>query len=247
MNTTDSTSKILSKVRALLNKNLENGATESEAEQALILAQRLMAKHNISKEEIFISANDISFEKVLNERQGHEKANFQWDLLKVISKGYNCKALRNTKFSLETYKNEVSYQIYGFPEDRQIVIELFKIVLPIIRNLKNQRRREYKKECSLIGKKPVCESTFCKSYMEGFLSGLNQKLQKAKKEIFQIEQESMKYELMIVKKDALLADYIEEQIKPRQVNPAGLKNIDLKSYSKGLEDGKEENMNKKLN
>lgn len=247
MTTETNNSKVLNKVRNLLNKNTENGASEAEAENALILAQKLMAKHNISQEEIFISKNDIDFGSVLNQRQGHEKINFQWDLLKIISNGHNCKTLKNTKFNPETYSNEIVYRVYGFPEDREIVIELFKIVLPVIRNLKNQRRREYKKECSLNNKKMICESTFCKSYMEGFLCGLNQKLQKAKKEIFLIAEESMKYELMVVKKDALLADFISEEVKPKQVNPAGLKNIDPSSFNKGLQDGKEENMNRKLN
>ena len=39
--------KINSKIRALLAKTVENGATEFEAEQALKAAARLMAQHNL--------------------------------------------------------------------------------------------------------------------------------------------------------------------------------------------------------
>lgn len=43
--------KIADKIQNLLNKTVENGATEEEAKSALLLAQKLMAKYNIELEQ----------------------------------------------------------------------------------------------------------------------------------------------------------------------------------------------------
>lgn len=42
---------IVSKIQNLLNKTVENGATEAEAKSALLLAQKLMAKYNVELEQ----------------------------------------------------------------------------------------------------------------------------------------------------------------------------------------------------
>lgn len=46
---TPNDNKIINKIRALLNKTVENGATEAEAQQALIKAYELMAAHHVSE------------------------------------------------------------------------------------------------------------------------------------------------------------------------------------------------------
>lgn len=43
--------KIAEKIQHLLNKTVENGATEAEAQAALLMAQKLMAKYNIELEQ----------------------------------------------------------------------------------------------------------------------------------------------------------------------------------------------------
>ena len=43
--------KIAEKIQHLLNKTVENGATEGEAQAALLMAQKLMAKYNIELEQ----------------------------------------------------------------------------------------------------------------------------------------------------------------------------------------------------
>lgn len=237
---------ILDKVRALLCKTVENGASESEAEQAMIMAQKLMAKHNIEQDDIFISKNDISFDSVINSIQGHERKHWQWDLLKIIGSGYNCRVFRNEKFNYNSEKYEFVYKIYGFPEDREMVIELYKMIIPIIRNLKNKRRREYKAQCKKISKKMICESTFCKNYIEGFMYGLELRLEKAKTEIFTIAEEAMKYELMIVKKDDLLNEFIEAEVKLKNIKGSSLMELNEDAFVAGMQDGEQENMNKKL-
>lgn len=45
-----SNDSIVNKIQNLLNKTVENGATEAEAQSALLLAQKLMAKYNVDLE-----------------------------------------------------------------------------------------------------------------------------------------------------------------------------------------------------
>ena len=50
---------IKDKIEKLLRQTIENGATESEAQNALLLARKLMLKYKIDKKDIIKNENDI--------------------------------------------------------------------------------------------------------------------------------------------------------------------------------------------
>lgn len=50
---------IKDKIEKLLRQTVENGATEAEAQSALLLARKLMLKHKIDEKDIDMNDNDI--------------------------------------------------------------------------------------------------------------------------------------------------------------------------------------------
>lgn len=224
--------KILDKVRKLLALSEDQGASEGEIENALRMAQQLMMKHNIDSGEINISPLDIG-EDLIDSHFKHGEAKFWlWNLLTIIGKGHNCTVFK------KGYKDNYFYRIVGFNEDRIIVKSLFEATYPLIRNLYNQRWKESSKNTS--------KGIFIRSYIDGFLLGLNRKLQADKKEFLKIDSEAKKYELIVVKKDDLIEDYIKETTKKTKEEKGRSRDINSDAFYQGVDDGSETSMNKKL-
>ena len=78
---------IVEKIRNLLNKSTENGASPAEAAQAALLAQRLIAKYEIQDNELYETtsyevievSSDLSYRK------------FKYTLGQVIADNYRCR------------------------------------------------------------------------------------------------------------------------------------------------------------
>lgn len=227
--------KILEKIRNLLAKTVDNGATESEMEEALKIAQRLMIKYNIDQSDIIMSVNDIS-ETLIKNAFKHGEAKFWiWELLRIIGDGYNCTILR------KGYTNNYFWKIVGFDQDRKMVVNMYETCLPIIRNLIKKRYEESGKYTS--------KGIFTRSYIDGFLQGLNMKLQRDKEEYLKFEDKS-KYDLIVIKKDDLINDWIDRSqngkpLKQASSNPRE-REVDENALYKGFQDGREENLNQKL-
>lgn len=225
MNT--SNTKVLDKIRALFAKTTENGASESEMEQALIAARKLMAKYSIDESEVVMSKDDISEELIEESNVGEEHKMWQWDLLDVIGKGYNCKVTR---------KGGAKYfwRVTGFTEDKMIVKAIFEAIVPQVRALYKRRYKDYKSTTE----NPVSYGVFVRNYIVGFTSGLQSKLEKSKKDIFQLPEESAQYQLIVVKKDALVDEYLADKFKTMNAAKTNFnKDINSKVQMIGYNDG----------
>jgi hypothetical protein len=251
----ESESKILDKIRKLLQVTKDNGATEGEVENALKMAQRLIIRHDIDEQELIISPLDIKITQVENQFKSNEPKYWFWDLLETISKCYSCRVTKSKKQGIHVYK------IIGFDNDRAVVKEIFETILPVIRNLTSIRYKEY---CvNIKDNSPwsemnytikelikyhilVSKKVFTTSYINGFLLGLSDKLEKDRNQFLQIESERKAYDLIIVKKDDLIEEFVKEELKPKAVSPRKMISFSQEAYDLGLEDGTEENTKKQL-
>ncbi len=233
----ETSSKILDQVRKLLNVTAENGASKGEIENALVLAQRMMQKYNIDQSELFMSVNDIDQTLIENKFKHGEAKFWIWDLLCIVGKGYNCTVLR------KGYTDHYFWKIVGFEQDRKMVVNLYETILPLIRNLVKQRF-EANKEYNNTSK-----GIFTRSYIEGFLKGLNYRLQNDK-EIYLKLEDKTKYELIVIKKDDLINDWIDRERKGKPLKSASSsprkREEDENAFSFGYQDGVTENLNKEL-
>lgn len=227
---------ILEKVRKLFALANDSGASEGEIENALKMAQRLMMKHNIDQGEIVISPLDIDITSIENSFKMGEKTTWLWELLDILGRSHNCRIRRAGRVGC------YFYEVIGTNEDRKMVKELFDFSVVLIRNLAKKRLSEKVKSCDY----KFSRQNYRTSYIDGFLQGLQIKLNKDKKEFLKLE-EAETYSLMVVKKDAIIDGWIKENQKPAKVQGERKERpIDLDALRLGFVDGKEESINKQL-
>jgi hypothetical protein len=235
----------IDKIRKLLEFTSENGATESEIENAMKLAQRLMIKYNLEQGDIEIGFNDINVTKIKSTWEGKwvnlETRAYEWELLQMLSRIYNCQTLRTREITeYELWIKGIKYidyfKVVGLPEDREMVVKIFQSILPQIRELMLVRYKQ--------SDKSISQFKFNSSYQIGFCEGLEDKLNSDKVQFF-TEEEKASWGLIVVKKDTLIENWIQEQIKPRDVKTRQV-SLDEEAYQIGLEDGSEKNLNKQI-
>lgn len=219
---------IIEKVRKLLSLSQDGSATQGEIENALMFAQRLMIKHNIDQGEVYMSELDVEELRIEDECKNGESKTMYFSLLDVIAKANNCRCLRSG------YTGHYFYRIIGFYEDRVIAFETFNKVLPILRNLTKSR---YLKSDRSIGR-----STFMKSYQSGFISGLKNKLDADKKEFLKLEDDDKAYQLIVVKKDDLIKNWMTEKFTKIKTAKTGGSNLDGGAFRLGRQDGSQQTL-----
>lgn len=77
---------IIEKIRNLLNKSVDNGASPAEATQAALIAQQLIAKYDIEDSELFETVNY----EVVEVRSDLTYRKFKFMLGQVIADNYRC-------------------------------------------------------------------------------------------------------------------------------------------------------------
>lgn len=256
METNNKKEQVLEKIRKLLALADDAGASEGEVENALKMAQRLMIKHQIKEDEIEISIDDIGEEFVegIKGKPG-ERTYFAWDVLSVIGKRYSVQVIKRGNAT------NFKYRVIGDKTSRKITIDTYNKLMPFIKSLAKQRYKEYKSksvDLSLLSpllrmmagefglNQEISEKRFLTNYKAGYLQGLEEKLQKDLENDNISDEEKSKWGLIVVKKDALVEQYIKDTTKDlKSQKSTTAKNIDEITYI-GYQDGKEQNATERL-
>lgn len=232
---------VIEKVRKLLEFSIENGATESEVENAIKLAQRLMMKHNLEERDIKDEKGQINFSIIESTwKDGMEAKSFEIRLLNIICRINSCQAIIFERDIVKKPWVEEYYKVCGETVDREVVIMTYLSILPQIRSITKKRYKESDKSLS--------QFRFTTSYQSGFLVGLSQKLDSDKESFLNMSLQQTKrdsYELIVVKKNALVQEYLDLNMKLKTVKSRG-SILDKKAYSQGIEDGSEKGLNQQL-
>lgn len=158
------------KIEKLLQHTVENGATESEAQNALLLARKLMLKYKIDKKDIYKSSNDI----YQLELQFNFDVQNIWprQLLSIFIK--NCGIFSYVKLN----NDKMKYILFGFKVDVECVEVLFNCAYELI--LK-QANKNYNDFVELFGSEYAINNSIKDCYIQGFLSGLEYKYEEQNK------------------------------------------------------------------
>ena len=113
--------KIMEKIRALLEKTVENGASEAEAIEAAKAAQRLMAKYKISE----VTAPEM--EKI-DSTEFETRKQWQTELANVLAKNLCCRCIHDTTYT------RPRIIIMGKKQDRDVWEEMFNTFFILIYN-----------------------------------------------------------------------------------------------------------------
>lgn len=175
--------KILNKIKNILNKTTENGATEEEAQSAMLMAQKMMAKHNLSMSDIDIGSStnkeviDVSF---------MEFKKMPWwakHLLTIVANNFRCSPyiLMRGKASMPSF--------IGLKEDVEIAKEIYIFAVNSIKYYSDEFIKK-------LTKQGFPTRGVRNDYIKGFLSGLEDK--------FKEQVEENNWGLILVKDEAVV-------------------------------------------
>lgn len=162
-NETNETKKINHRIRALLNKTVENGATEAEAREALTKAYELMSKHNLSEADLSEPKTYIS--KLVKYKTTYGNGRWVGNLLRVVAE-------HNQVWRLLGH-GVGKYILFGTPEN----IEL------------TEQFMEYAYACAITYGKPkfklqeLDRYQFWTSYGDGFSDGVETLFKKVSEDV----------------------------------------------------------------
>ena len=161
--------KVKKKIRALLSKTLENGATKAEMDASLEKANLLMAEH-------FIELNDITEEKakslltkkvVRRRPSSYKMTGFIGNLARL--------------FDCEHYWNRSQIVFFGYSHDVEVCAYFYDMIhLTCIKEKENYLLTQDAKAVQLLYR--TSAKTIALSFIKGFLKELNSKMQRLRKE-----------------------------------------------------------------
>jgi len=212
--------EILESVKQKIQKLLILAADTSDEEShtAMLQARKLMLKYNISKEELFnnhyVSEKTVSNEKVYRSKLlwWHKK------LAVIISEHFRCNVYLRV---INSHCSEVRF--VGLKEDVEIASLIFHFARASIHYqsrlflLRPEIKRKWKRK-----------NLFKKDYINGYLSGLNQK--------FKDQNESESLDLLLVQ-DALVVEYFSSLTLSKSTVITTKTAGDAAAWQKGFKDG----------
>ena len=209
--------KIILKVQNLLELAYD-APNDEEGQSALLMAQKLMVKHNLAMSDIQkIHKNNIGETVAASE---YRMVWWKEKLAGILGANFRCKVIRQRKVD----EGSTKMIFFGYDSDAEFCTKVYEgAVLYLEYRLKRlfptitkARWKDYKK-----------------SYLFGFLTGLNERFEKQ-------TQSSEKFALMV----QVPAEVLEEQYKRmgklnERTAKIPIQKVDLEAYSVGLEHAKE--------
>jgi hypothetical protein len=263
--------KILDKIRKLLAKAKDPAATESEMEAFMKKAKELMMINDIEESSIEIHVSDINKSVTVSELFKHFKfkyADFEWELMDVIGKAYNCKVYSKKLWDSELRaRKKVQLTLIGTEQNRLVAMETYEVLSHKFLNFFYSRYKEYKVKTKAdhinkmisMGLKPEkvdlkslerigvmsTRSAWAGSYLSGCVAGLRSAYREQQSETLK-KIDSQKHGLMVLKMNELIELAVPALIgKTREVNNVGKKGlIDRAAFNEGYADGRSSNTNK---
>lgn len=203
--------KILDKISNLMKRAEEKDDAEGQA--SILLAQKLMAKHNISVSQVKIHESKSE----VNESRVEFGRMIWWyaELAATIASHFRCSCM----------KHGSSVIFVGLDEDAEIATAVYQGAIDHIKYRRRQMTWASKDEKN--------------SYIVGFMCGLDDKLEAQKAEL---ERESDSTAL-VLQTPAEVKDYIKNNTTSSYKTATQVRDIDIESYFMGLDEGKHAELN----
>lgn len=197
-------------------------ANEQESQTAMLMAQKLMAKHNLSMNDINLN---VEIKKETKEGVGIRSGRIAWwqlSLSEIIAKNFRCYSY---------FYSGSRLVFFGLEQDVAIATEVFKFAVESIKYLASK----YVKDNHISGYRQRTIAVK-NDYILGFLSGLEDRFEE------QVNKED--WGLVLVKDALVEQKYNEMELKSVKSNPINTMG-DMGAKMQGYEDGKSFDHNKK--
>ena len=222
-------------IQNLLDLANNEGATEAEAQAALLKAKELMMKYNLDQVEIENSAEGTTHRDVQSYTTDvtFSKQVEPWiaDLAELIAKNSRCESC----FTHRGNAKRRTIKFYGYDEDLQICTIMFNYALYCIWSKFPEIRKKYKDQYGMNIKQ--CRP-YTDSYAIGFIYGMRDAFNR------QYEEHKEEWGLVAITPTAV-TEYLNQRCTTIDLdtNPTF---IDPKMYRDGVEDGKKWAPNKAI-
>lgn len=227
---------ILQKIKKL--QSLATSSNENEANAALTTIERLVAKYNISQEELN-SVADKPPAYADDDKLFETATIISWmtQLALAIATKYDCQIVQETIVPTNEGAGSQNYFVYGDPED----VEIVKIIWHAFSK---------KVEELVVANCPTRGPVYVHSYTEGVVQSIRLNLQFAELIIPRVQLQPGELKPDSLSKSEVLAPTKEERQKPTEntydVNSDNLIK-DIMAYFRGLDDGKNIKLQEVLN
>lgn len=211
--------EVIRKIRKMLALANDNAKHSDESDTAMLLAQKMMAKHNISMTDI--NFDEVENKKNVTEGYGTEYIKLQWwmkSLGKIISDNFKCYYFYRTSGS----KSRIVF--LGLEND----VELCKIVYEFAVNAIKYHSAEYMKRRGVSGDRGIT-TAIKNDYIAGYINGLGDKFKE------QVKTENF---LMIIEKDALVVQAYKKKHLVKGRGSTATTRGDSMARQHGYADGK---------
>jgi len=152
---TNNKETIVEKIQKLLNTTTEKGASEAEAQNAMLLAQKLMAKNGLDMSDIEVHAESEETKKEVMEGFGTDAIKLAWwhkQLASIIADNFRCYNFQRT------YGGFSKIVFLGIKADVEIAKSIFKFATIQIEHHAKQYRRARRKELDALVPKEFKEA-----------------------------------------------------------------------------------------
>ncbi len=213
---------VLDKVKGLLSKTVEAGATQEEAASAANVAQQLITKYRLEIAELDSDDDEISEHK-LPLFAGQRIINWRSDLAYWICEFNGCRPI------YRKHKDQVVLTIIGRPGDVAIVRYLFDTIGDQIEQFSKQ---------ALI-RDEGSGKRFTNSFKHGAVSRVVQRMRQAHKStLAQAEADSRTTAIVRLNlRDEQVGDWLKDNVKLKDRAQQKAPSFDFTGYHKGMEAG----------
>ena len=222
---------ILKKVKALLNRNVKNGATLNEAEIAFRKASQLMKEYCISEQEV----NDFQPTNFIESKIRMTRFGDFTMLVTAIADFFDCEFFWQKGLKRGTF--------FGYDVDVELCVYFYDIARNALESGLKNFKKSYEYHCALYNNSP---SKLTLSYIRGFCLKLASKLDEMKK-AQTAEILSTGTSLILVKKEIVESEFnkLHQDIKEsssRSINVAesaliaGIADAKKVQFNKGIKE-----------
>jgi hypothetical protein len=219
----DQKENIVNKIRQCMELSKKAGTSE-ESQGALLKAQELMVKYNISLDGIKEAETKMEVKEIVDEEFTPRKRNRWWvkSLAYVIAKNFKCTSY------IKSFSNANCVCMIGLKEDVDIAREVFNYAGLEIEKF-SKEYTDTKCNNSYFFNDKSYKSGVKNDYINGYIDGLNTK--------FEAQVEENGWGLVLVQ-DALVVKAVEDKGLKKLRNAPVNNSNDGGAYRKGYQDGK---------
>ncbi len=154
---------VIDKILKLMAKTIERGATEAEAIQAALIAQKMMNDYNIEQSELHAEEEELIINRVC---EISSDKSFYKQLAAVIAPNFRCKV-----YTSPNGPRKSVVHFYGYERDTEAANIIFQHLYTLGNRIANRKCREAKKIYH------TARGVY-NSFAMGFITGVKQELEK---------------------------------------------------------------------